>query len=165
MNGFGNELNGNMSCKFAKDIKETFEKGNIKGRFYFSHSEALLPFQSLLGLYKDDFKLTHDMYATEEITHRKYLTSLIGSFAQNIGFVFFQCEDAKNKILALHQEKIVHLDRCGETECDWEQFKENFRVCSLSPNLQMIIEMLKSCFNIADFYIRIYHFWFICRKK
>ncbi len=30
--------------------------------FYFSHSEAVLPFLTLLGINKDDFALTHKNY-------------------------------------------------------------------------------------------------------
>ena len=115
-----------------KDLKETFEDGREKGTFYFSHSEALLPFQSLLGLYEDDFELTHDIYGEDKTDKRKYKTSRIGSFAQNIGFVFFECSNNKNKILALHQEKIVQLDECskevGEVGCDWEDFLDEFEV-------------------------------------
>ena len=125
-----------MSCQFMKDLKETFEDGSQKGTFYFSHSEALLPFQSLLGLYQDDFKLTHDIYGEDKTEKRKYRTSRIGSFAQNIGFVFFECSDNKNKILTLHQEKVVQLDECGkevgEIGCDWEEFKKVFKVCVVS---------------------------------
>ena len=120
-----------MSCQFTKDLKETFEEGNNKGTFYFSHSEALLPFQSLLGLYKDDFELTSDIYGNEEATKRKYRTSVIGSFAQNIGFVYFECKDNQSKILTLHQEKVVELDKCGHVECDWEIFKDVFEVYNI----------------------------------
>ena len=117
-----------MSCQFMKDLTETFEEGNQKGTFYFSHSEALLPFQGLLGLYRDAFKLTHDNYSQKKTENRKYKTSYIGTFAQNIGFVLFDCTNNRNKVVALHQEKIVNLDKCGEEECDWEKFKGVFEV-------------------------------------
>lgn len=39
-----------------------------KGTFYFSHSEAVLPFLSLLGINKDDYPLTHDNF--EEVRQR-----------------------------------------------------------------------------------------------
>ena len=124
-----------MSCQFMKDLKETFVAGKEKGTFYFSHSEALLPFQSLLGLYEDDFELTHGIYGEEKTEKRKYRTSRIGSFAQNIGFVFFKCSNKKNKILTLHQEKVVQLEECskevGEVGCDWEEFKDEYKVFPL----------------------------------
>ena len=39
-----------------------FEKVGPKATLYFSHSEAVLPFLSLLGLNKDDYALTHSTY-------------------------------------------------------------------------------------------------------
>ena len=129
VNGYGDDLNGDMSCQFMKDLSETFGQGKQKGTFYFSHSEALLPFQSLLGLYEDDFDLTKDIYGQRKTENRKYKTSLIGTFAQNIGFVLFECGNDENKIVTLHQEKQVALDACdGKMECDWEDFKDIFEV-------------------------------------
>ena len=127
MNGYGNELNADMSCQFMKDLSETFEDGKQKGTFYFSHSDALLPFQSLLGLYNDDFDLTNEKYEVAE--NRTYRTSYIGTFAQNIGFVRFECDNNETKIITLHQEQKVALDVCdGKVECDWNKFKEAFKV-------------------------------------
>jgi hypothetical protein len=40
------------------------------GTFYFTHSEAVLPFVGLLGLYKDPEAPTH--YNYEEMLNRKY---------------------------------------------------------------------------------------------
>ncbi len=42
----------------------------LKGTFYFSHSEAVLPFVGLLGLYKDSEAPRHDNF--EEMKDRKY---------------------------------------------------------------------------------------------
>ena len=87
--GYGYKINGETSCQFMKDIKETFEKKKRRGTFYFDHEQGLLPFLTLLGLYKDDFTLTHDIYGEEKVANRKWQSSRIGSFAQNTGFVFF----------------------------------------------------------------------------
>jgi len=126
VNGYGNELNADMSCQFMKDLSETFEDGKQKGTFYFSHSDALLPFQSLLGLYNDNFNLTNEIYEAAE--NRTYRTSYIGTFAQNIGFVRFECDNNETKIITLHQEQKVTLDVCdGKVECDWNKFKEAFK--------------------------------------
>ena len=40
------------------------------GTFYFTHSEAVLPFVGLLGLYKDAEAPRHDNY--EQMRDRKY---------------------------------------------------------------------------------------------
>lgn len=129
---YANKLNGDMACQLMKDVKETFEETKIHGAFYFSHSEALLPFLTLLGLYKDNFTLTHDIYGEQIVANRKYKSSRIGPFSQNIGFVFLDCEEdnnlAQHRILTLHQEKIVKLDKCNEEACDWEEFKNAYQV-------------------------------------
>ena len=105
----------------------------MRGTFYFSHSEAILPFLSLLGLYQDNFTLTHAIFGEDKATQREYRTSFMGSFAQNVGFVFFECKNSnnnitQNKILTLHQEKIVKLGKCRHEECDWDEFKEAYEV-------------------------------------
>merc|ERR1712150_62846 len=77
--------------------------------------------------YEDDFDLTKDIYGEKKTNNRKYRTSFIGTFAQNIGFVLFECSNSEKKIITLHQEKPVTLDKCGgKMECDWEEFKDIF---------------------------------------
>ena len=49
-----------------------------KATLYFSHSQAVLPFLTLLGLNKDDYALTHDNY--EEAKERYLLSNLNVSF-------------------------------------------------------------------------------------
>ena len=46
----------------SAEEQEMFEKVGPKATLYFSHSEAVLPFLSLLGLNKDDYALTHSNY-------------------------------------------------------------------------------------------------------
>jgi hypothetical protein len=45
-------------------------ESKMLGTFYFTHSEAVLPFVGLLGLYKDTEAPTH--YNYEEMLNRKY---------------------------------------------------------------------------------------------
>ena len=129
-NGYAYKLNGDSSCKLMKDLRESFDNTDRKGTFLFSHSEAVLPFITLLGLYEDNFKLTHDTFDQT----RLYRTSLIGAFANNVGFVLFECEGQgkdspkTHKILALHQEQSVKLPNCASKECDWEEFIATYEV-------------------------------------
>ena len=55
----------------SAEEQEMFEKDGPKATLYFSHSEAVLPFLSLLGLNKDDYALTHSNYegAKERYVH------------------------------------------------------------------------------------------------
>ena len=60
------------------------------GTFYFSHSEALLPFLGLLGLYEDGKQMLHTNF--QENSDRAYRTSKIGSFSGNVAFVLYDCD-------------------------------------------------------------------------
>ena len=53
-----------------------------KATLYFSHSEAVLPFLTLLGLNKDDYALTHDNY--EEAKERYLLKRSKCGFLKHI---------------------------------------------------------------------------------
>ena len=55
----------NNASETETDIDEQDEQEVFsppKATLYFSHSEAVLPFLSLLGVNKDDYALTHDNY-------------------------------------------------------------------------------------------------------
>ena len=95
------------------------------GTFYFSHSEALLPFLAILGLYKDPpGTLNHTGYASS--VDREYRTSLIASFSTSVAFVLFEC-DEEMKIMALHKETPVKLDKCRDRVCGWQEFQAAYR--------------------------------------
>merc|ERR1712156_103617 len=97
-----------------------------KATLYFSHSEAVLPFLTLLGLNKDDYALTHDNY--EEAKERRYRVSKMGPFSANVGFLMMECDEAPmNRIMTLVQEKPVMLPKCDSLACDWQIFKENYK--------------------------------------
>jgi len=59
-----------------------------RGVFFFTEGEEVVRLSTLLGLAKDERPLTHNM--TESI-HRKWRTSLIGSFAANVAVVLYNC--------------------------------------------------------------------------
>ncbi len=113
------------------------------GTFYFSHSEALLPFLGLLGLYRDEDVPTHDNFA--DMRERYYRTSLIGSFSAGVAFVLFDCQ-GEQKVLTLHQEVPVQLPKCSDLLCDWEQFNTQFQVFNTNPSLRSD-SLLYNCFN------------------
>lgn len=107
------------------------------GTFYFSHSEALLPFLSLLGLYKDDSPLLHTNF--EQNKGRQYRTSKIGSFSTGLAFVKFECDsDPIHRILTLHQEAPIQLPKCDQLLCDWDQFTSAYQVCVFGLGLDHI---------------------------
>jgi predicted oxidoreductase (fatty acid repression mutant protein) len=62
---------------------------NTPAVFYFTHSGTILKLLSHLGLYKDDFVLSHD--TSEDLkSSRKWKTSQIDSFGANLVFVNFE---------------------------------------------------------------------------
>lgn len=143
-NGYHNPLNYKMACPLMSDLVQIFEgEANMRqkslmengpnlgsnlvprGTFYFTHSEAVLPFVSLLGLYKDNEGPRHDNF--EAMRDRKYRTSKIGSFTNNVGMVLFECEEGAKKVLTLHQETPVKLELCDDLLCDWNQFLQAYQ--------------------------------------
>lgn len=80
--------------------------------FYFTHSGTILKLLSHLGLYKDDFVLTHNDFGKK----RMFETSKIDAFASNINFVLYECSDGEPKILTMHQEQVVTIPGCPADE-------------------------------------------------
>ena len=99
-----------------------------KGTFYFSHSVALLPTLSLLGLFKDSDSLRHDNF--EQMRYdREYRTSFIGSFSSSLALILFSCKDEPNeRIMAIHQERPVQLDKCQNLLCGFDEFQNAYLV-------------------------------------
>lgn len=97
-----------MFFKFIFLYRPTSTHANAT--FYFTHSGTILKVLSHLGLYKDDFALTHNDFAKQ----RKFETSKIDAFASNIQFVLYECDDAEPKVLTMHQERIVTIPGCPE---------------------------------------------------
>ena len=144
-NGYANDLNYKMSCPLIRDLTDTFNENVTDrplGTFYFSHSEALLPFLALFGLYRDESgSLTHDSFETEAARNRAYRTSLIGSFSTSMAFVLFDCgeevEGESQKLMAFHQEKAVKLAKCRDLACGWQEFQEGYADDIVCPFKQL----------------------------
>ena len=103
--GPGYPINGKQACVLAKDAVDNFRNvtmGEIEneqnGIFYFTHSGTILKLLTYLGIYKEKVDkvtgrtphLRHDNYEVMK-SDRKWRTSLIDSFASNIGFVLKKC--------------------------------------------------------------------------
>ena len=53
----------------------------------------------------------------------------MGPFSANVGFLMMECDEAPmNRIMTLVQEKPVMLPKCDSLACDWQIFKENYKV-------------------------------------
>ncbi|XP_059096069.1 multiple inositol polyphosphate phosphatase 1-like isoform X2 [Tigriopus californicus] len=127
-NGYGHALNYLMACPLVQDAALTLQKEEIgkSGTFYFSHSEAILPFLAALDLFKDKEPLRHDNFHT--MSERHYQTSRIGSFSSNVIFVLLECEEFPQKrLLTYHQERRIKLPRCDSDPCNWDQFMSRYQ--------------------------------------
>lgn len=56
--------------------------------FYFTHSGTMLKMLAHLGLYRDDFNLTHSDYDMAD--NRNWRVSRIDAFASNLVFVMYK---------------------------------------------------------------------------
>ncbi|CAH1180036.1 unnamed protein product [Phaedon cochleariae] len=122
--GYGFELTYKQACPAFGDMMNFLES---KSRFprvnvYFTHSGTLLKMLAHLGLYEDDEHLTAKNF--DHMLTRKWRTSLIDSFGTNLAFVLYSC-DSVDKLLVLHQEKIVRLPPCPDSDlCEVDKIKE-----------------------------------------
>ena len=94
-----------------------------KAVFYFSHSTALLPLITALGLYKDPGLLTAQNYRTYGV-HRAWNISTISPFSGNIGLLLVNCR-GQNQVMVFHNERELHLPDCP-SNCTWNNFKNVF---------------------------------------
>ena len=63
------------------------------------------------------------------MSDRSYRASLIGSFSANFAFALFDCDHSpKTRVVGIHQEKPIMMKRCDRIDCDWEQFKQVYKV-------------------------------------
>ncbi|CAH1401394.1 unnamed protein product [Nezara viridula] len=113
--GYGYDINHEQACPLLRKVTDFFmDKAGPKAIFYFTHSGTLLKTLSHIGLYKDDFKLTHDIDLKLR-QKRNWNVSKMNSFGNNLIFVLFSCEDGE-KLLSLHQERPVILSGCPKEE-------------------------------------------------
>ncbi|XP_050345614.1 multiple inositol polyphosphate phosphatase 1-like [Nymphalis io] len=121
LDGYGFSLTYKQACMLLKNMFESMSKKGPRGTFLFAHSGTLLKLLTHLQLYKPDSHLRGN--AMVEV--RSWRASNIDCFASNLAFVLFKCKDG-DKILSLHQERIIKLPMCEEELCPLEYLKEYF---------------------------------------
>uniref|UniRef100_A0A6B2L4L5 Multiple inositol polyphosphate phosphatase 1 n=1 Tax=Arcella intermedia TaxID=1963864 RepID=A0A6B2L4L5_9EUKA len=114
--GYGYPINYQISCPLLVDfwtsIQNAIKPGNIeKAKLRFAHAETVLPFASLLGLFKDDFTLKWD---SPNLSQRKWRTSIVSPFAANIGVGLYDCSGTY-KLQIFHNEIEQPFPGCGGT--------------------------------------------------
>ncbi|XP_064071714.1 multiple inositol polyphosphate phosphatase 1-like [Vanessa tameamea] len=121
LDGYGFNLTYKQACMLLKNMFEIFSKKGPNATFLFAHSGTLLKLLTHLELYKPDSHLMGDTIVED----RTWRASNIDCFASNLAFVLFKCKDG-DKILSLHQERIIKLPMCKEELCPLEYLKEYF---------------------------------------
>ncbi|CAH0564059.1 unnamed protein product [Brassicogethes aeneus] len=124
IDGYGHQLTYQQACPAIVDMVEHFDN---KEKYplsvlYFTHSGTLLKMLAHLGLYKDEKILIANDY--EKNGNREWKVSHIDAFATNLAFILHKCGD-EEKVLTLHQENVVRLPSCPDSDlCDLQKFKE-----------------------------------------
>lgn len=92
-------------------------------RFYFGHSETIIPLLARLGIAKDDPPLSLENLPQD----RTWRTSLIGGESSNLVVVGYQCEGRK-KLKFYLNERPVSIEGCDEDHlCNAEDFIQRFQ--------------------------------------
>ncbi|KAK3743401.1 hypothetical protein QZH41_002301 [Actinostola sp. cb2023] len=121
---YGNEFSYNTSCPLLGDVINTlnkFVKESVPyGIFRFAHSSTMVALQSILGMYKDPYKLMADNF--EQSTNRTFRISRNVPMAANLAFVLYRC-GKEFKVQVLMNERPAALPCCnGQSVCALKTF-------------------------------------------
>lgn len=120
-------------------------KTELNTLVYFAHVEEIIKIWSLLGVFKDKYKLDSNSYYMSE--RRQFKTSFIGGFATNIAFVYYKCENIGPSILTLFQERILNLPGCPENiPCPIGILKDNY------PDTGEECDLVEMCYPGGKYY-------------
>ncbi|CAH2086293.1 unnamed protein product [Euphydryas editha] len=122
LDGYGHDLTYHQACMILKNMFEIMSKDSPTATFLFAHSGTLLKLLTHLHLYKPDSHLRGDIKDEQRV----WRASDIDCFASNLAFVLFKCND-EEKLLTLHQERIIKLPMCNEELCSFEHLKDYFK--------------------------------------
>ena len=107
--------------KTLKDAKTSNGKNSFKGIFRSGHSNTIVPFLALLGVYLNEGNLTASNFA--QMKDRKFRAACLAPFSANIYFVLYKCDDGSHKIQLSVNEQLVKVPCCeSEYECRFEDF-------------------------------------------
>eukprot|EP01094_Clydonella_sp_ATCC50884_P006372 TRINITY_DN1549_c1_g2_i3.p1 TRINITY_DN1549_c1_g2~~TRINITY_DN1549_c1_g2_i3.p1 ORF type:complete len:499 (-),score=135.98 TRINITY_DN1549_c1_g2_i3:135-1631(-) len=117
-------LGGMRSAVLATNTSRENATVPLLGQFRFAHAETLIPFVSLLGLFKDPYPLFANS-TLEQITQRQWRTSMISPFAGNIAFFLYRGPQGYRVKLELNERAYI-IPGCDEMYCPFARFEEIF---------------------------------------
>ena len=124
--GYPYNITLNMTSVLLHDLIKTV-KNRGSNKFYFAHSETLIPLLARLGVARDDPPLSLDNMPDD----RLWRTSLIGGESANIVVLGYNC-DNQTKLSFFLNERLVGIEGCESGHlCDASDFVENFEKYSL----------------------------------
>ncbi|CAH0721784.1 unnamed protein product, partial [Brenthis ino] len=121
LDGYGHNVTYQISCMLLKNMFHSISKTIPTSTFLFAHSGTMLKLLTHLELYKPDSHLS-GKFIDED---RSWIASNIDCFASNVAFVLYKCKDG-DKLLTLHQERVVKLPMCKSELCPLSHLKEYF---------------------------------------
>ncbi|XP_028170811.1 multiple inositol polyphosphate phosphatase 1-like isoform X3 [Ostrinia furnacalis] len=122
MDGYGHDLTYRQACMAIKTMFDNFShKKDPHAIFLFAHSGTLLKILTHMHLYKPETPLRGDAIDRK----RPWRATNIDCFASNLAFVLYKCKDG-DRVLTLHQERIIKLPMCESELCPLEHLKEYF---------------------------------------
>jgi len=130
--------NAVASGKVPPQISPNVQRMSLR----FAHAETIIPFVSLLGLFKDDFVLRSNS-TPSHISSRLWRGSIISPFAGNIALVLYRCNEENSgnftfKVKLLQNERELIIPGCGELYCPLSKFRQvyNDSLNNCSTNTQ-----------------------------
>ncbi|VVD04147.1 unnamed protein product [Leptidea sinapis] len=122
LDGYGHELTYRPACMLMKHLVDNMRTQRRNATFLFAHSGTLLKLLTHLQLYKPNSHLRG--HSIDE--DRTFRVSDIDCFASNIAFILYKCKDG-DKLLTLHQEKVVRLPMCDEELCPLDHLIDYYK--------------------------------------
>eukprot|EP01102_Stenamoeba_stenopodia_P009919 TRINITY_DN2948_c0_g1_i1.p1 TRINITY_DN2948_c0_g1~~TRINITY_DN2948_c0_g1_i1.p1 ORF type:complete len:576 (-),score=91.67 TRINITY_DN2948_c0_g1_i1:50-1777(-) len=145
--GYGYTLNYQIATELLNDFVSSFEaviNGSNpvgKARLRFGHAETVMPFVSLLGLFKDPEPLTAN---APWLAQRQWRTSVLSPFATNVAMILYNCSGSF-VIKTLVNEKETILPNCPKLYCPYESFVDGYatelsynftQLCTPAPSVK-----------------------------
>eukprot|EP00005_Dracoamoeba_jomungandri_P009468 CAMPEP_0174264182 /NCGR_PEP_ID=MMETSP0439-20130205/21601_1 /TAXON_ID=0 /ORGANISM="Stereomyxa ramosa, Strain Chinc5" /LENGTH=511 /DNA_ID=CAMNT_0015349935 /DNA_START=69 /DNA_END=1604 /DNA_ORIENTATION=- len=143
---YGYEINylqaSHLLQTLVNGIDQVIAKGghdnnDEKAKLMFAHAETVLPFQSILGIFKDKEPLLHNSSKLFK-QNRQFRATKLVPYAANVQLVLYNCSGGETfKVKLLVNEKETLIPGCEENLfCDWESFKNIYQeVLEIDYNL------------------------------
>ncbi|XP_057306943.1 multiple inositol polyphosphate phosphatase 1-like [Hydractinia symbiolongicarpus] len=130
------ELSYKSSCPLLRDIYNSIKTkigkpDSFSGIFRAGHSDTMLPFFALLGVYTNEIKMTSSNYITNK--NRTFRGGCLAPFSSNLYFVLYKKNNGGNstkdyKIQLYVNERLTKIPGCSSiTDCTFQEFDRQYK--------------------------------------